>query len=352
MKVIDARNVNSAYDQGLRWLREVGELQRSRVGDVLVAPTPVTTVYQRPRERVLFDPKRDANPIFHVAEALWMLAGRRDAKWLDRFVKDFSSRFAEDDGTQWGAYGFRWRQHFELAGGGSFHGTDQLNTIVSLLQKNPDDRRIVLQMWDPVIDLGADKRDLPCNVTAFFRTRRGDVDHTGDHTESVLDLTVFCRSNDILYGAYGANSVHFSVLLEYMAARIGVEVGRYYQISNNFHAYTDILDKVGTPTTVDDPYTLDKVHPQRMFTVPAAIDEDLAQFMEWTDDGIGDDEFLECPYTFYNSWFTYTALPLMEAHWHWKHGNRNIALAIVKDPFNLMASDWQLAARQWMERRS
>jgi thymidylate synthase len=55
----------------------------------------------------------------------------------------------------------------------------------------------------------------------------------------VLDLTVLCRSNDVVWGAYGANAVHFSVLQEYLAGRIGVDVGVMYQFSNNYHGYVD-----------------------------------------------------------------------------------------------------------------
>lgn len=60
MKVIEAVNVNDAYAQGLRYICEQGELQGSRAGEVLVAPTPVSVVYSRPWECVLFDPSRDA----------------------------------------------------------------------------------------------------------------------------------------------------------------------------------------------------------------------------------------------------------------------------------------------------
>ena len=40
-----------------------------------------------------------------------------------------------------------------------------------------------------------------------------------------LQMTVHCRSNDIIWGTYGANAVHFSILQEYVAARIGVDLG-------------------------------------------------------------------------------------------------------------------------------
>jgi hypothetical protein len=50
-------------------------------------------------------------------------------------------------------------------------------------------------------------------------------------------MTVTNRSNDMIWGMLGANYVHFSVLQEYMAARLGVEVGYYYHFTNNLHVY-------------------------------------------------------------------------------------------------------------------
>ena len=94
MEVIHARNVNDAWPQAIHLVADAGVMQETRAGSAMVVPHPVATVYAKPAERVLFDPVRDANPIFHHFEALWMLAGRDDADWLDRFVSDFSARFA------------------------------------------------------------------------------------------------------------------------------------------------------------------------------------------------------------------------------------------------------------------
>jgi len=143
MKVIEARNVNEAVSLALPYLLEHGIQEQSRNGSVLVAPTPVMTVYHKPCERVLFSATRDANPFFHLMEALWMLAGRNDVT----FPVWFNTRFTEysDDGlTVHGAYGYRWRHWF---------GFDQLRTLIAELRRNPTSRRAVLSMWAPMGDL-------------------------------------------------------------------------------------------------------------------------------------------------------------------------------------------------------
>lgn len=378
MEVITARNVNDAYHKGLRHLLTKGIPAQSRAGEVLVAPTPVTTVYERPQERVLFDARRDANPFFHLFESLWMLHGSCDARWLDLFVKDFSSRFAEDNGIQHGAYGWRWRHAF---------GFDQLDAVVARLEKDPNDRQAVIQMWDArdkgielvggetvdqtgENDLNGVWKDRPCNTHVYLRIRQEEVDYgpiehgmkwssVKGHNKAVkeynkvLDITVCCRSNDAIWGTYGANAVHFSVLQEYLAARLRVGIGRYYQVSNNFHVYRSALELImaRSPSSFDMKW-LDEyqgangnfVRP--MFTHPDTIDIDLRNFMKWAysyeDGGPSSGEFT-------NKWFSTTAVPLFMAAKAWRDENR--ALALYAITHHHIAPDWWRAVSAWMERR-
>ncbi len=238
MRVIRARNVNGALNEGMHLLDECGVREDSRAGPVVVAPWPVTTIYERPCERVLFEPRRDANPFFHLMEGLWMLAGRQDAKFLNRYVRDFGDRFAEPT-VMWqneneriihDAYGHRWRRAF---------GYDQLDLIVKKLRANPQDRQCVLQMWDATAwqerdlvvkiygddmigqdDLEGDWVSRPCNTHAYFRVRDvayRDPPVTDQNSaeweariarggDKVLDMTICCRSNDAIWGAHGANA--------------------------------------------------------------------------------------------------------------------------------------------------
>jgi thymidylate synthase len=347
MQVIKAHNVNDAFWLGLRLLQNGGERQSSRAGNVVVHPEPVTTQYLFPQQRVLLAAYRDANPVFHLMEALWMLAGRNDATFLDQFVADFSARFAEADGHMHGAYGFRWRQHFDLDGGGEAP-LDQLEEVVRLLRANPNDRRVVLTMWDPLADLGTDHKDVPCNTHVYFRIRQ-EVEVVGAsyaygmggaHQEriSYLDMTVCCRSNDMWWGAYGANAVHFSVLQEYLARRIGVEIGTYHQISNNFHIYTDVTEKLGEPEAYEiDPYA-SWLKSTPIVTAPEVFDDELAAFFRG-------DTFFEYKNTFLRE----IAWPLWAAYKLWRTKDRLLALHMVKElPGNC---DWRVATERWFIRR-
>jgi thymidylate synthase len=344
MHVIRARNVNDAYAQGVAYLREVGEHQESRAGPVLVAPCPVTTVYEHPKERVLFDLGRDANPFFHFGEALWMLAGWNDATFLDQFVHDFSARFAEEDGRQHGAYGFRWRAHFEV----DYTPVDQLEVIVSLLNNDPNTRRAVLQMWDPAVDLGQNKKDIPCNTNIYFRVRSEalDLPHPSlmldINPPLMLDMMVCCRSNDIVWGCYGANSVHFSFLQEYIAGRLSIAVGMYYQASFNFHAYRNVLDKIGEPSG-RDPYVALSLHPTPIGEDWGIWDGDLYRFMDWASVPLS----TPSP-EFTNNWFRSVAVPMIETHRAYRQKDEELVRTWIA---RIEAPDWKRAVDNWLIKR-
>lgn len=365
--ILRARNVNRLYTDGLRLLRQYGVREESRAGPVLVMPYPVMSVYDRPTERVLFDDKRDANPFFHLYESLWMLAGRDEYASLNCYVKDFGERFGEPPnpfirgGYIHGAYGRRWRGGF---------GEDQIDVIVSRLRSNPQDRQCVLQMWDARCggrwedgsssgfdDLNSKWKDRPCNTHCYFRVRT-EIEAVGaslaggdrgtPEPVQYLDMTICCRSNDIVWGAYGANAVHFSMLQEYMAGRIGCRVGTMFQLSNNYHGYVDVLEKVGEPG--EHHYMMT---PQPIGEKWNRWDYDLLQFMEWHDHlwtlpGESNDIDLGIGDSIVNQWFYTTAQIMCQCNWLWKKGRKQEAQEHAQ---HIEADDWRVAAVDWMGRR-
>jgi len=358
MQVLEVRNVHDALLRGLELLEVHGITRDSRNGVVREATSPVTTVYHRPQERVLFWEQRDANPFFHFMEGLWMLGGRYDLDYVYQFNKGMK-RYSDDGQTLHGAYGWRWRSYFTR-----HHGKtrdfelkdwseqdpdyiDQLGIIIQRLKDDPQDRRSVLQMWDPILDLDRDGKDVPCNTTIYFKI---DADNR-------LQMTVCNRSNDIIWGAYGANAVHMSMLQEYMAGALGVSVGKYYQVSDNYHAYKDVFDKlVDKFMGIDafDFYTMKSlinsnpylIGDNTITTYPmvnATIEEwdlDLLKFLGRTpfQKGIG-----------YNDpFFADVAEPIQDAWWHWKlDEHKEAILEIAK----CEASDWRKVCWDWFSRR-
>src|SRR6516162_3973255 len=96
MHVIEATNVRDALIKSMNYLIQQGHTEVTRIGPAIVAQKPVTIHYKNPKQHVLLNPVRDANPFFHLMEAMWMLAGRQDARFLEYYIKDFSKMFGKD----------------------------------------------------------------------------------------------------------------------------------------------------------------------------------------------------------------------------------------------------------------
>jgi len=113
MFVIRGENVNDVFLRGVDFFKsEVNyRTQSSRNGLTREALEPVTTVYSKPWQRVLFNEDRDANPFFHLYEAIWMLGGCEDLRKLTHFNSGMAN-FSDDGLTLNGAYGYRWRDYF------------------------------------------------------------------------------------------------------------------------------------------------------------------------------------------------------------------------------------------------
>ncbi len=341
MKVIRAVSVEDAWLKAKTLLHTEGVICPSRAGDTLMHPEPVTTYYENPTQRVLADPVRDANPTFHLMEALWMLSGRRDVAFLRLFNKRMET-FSDDSETFHGAYGYRWRQHFELEDGPDDNG-DQIAKAIRCLRADPKSRRVVIQMWDPRADLwspeeiqqrGSVPKDLPCNTALYLDGRLG-----------ALNMTVTNRSNDIVWGCYGANVVHMSLLQEYIAAMVGLPIGWYCQVSNNWHAYCDIWAKQGIRAgTLDVGLYQGTVRP--LVDDPETFNQELVRFLEEVE---FHRERLWIP-IFHNQFFTHVAVPMALAWFQYKEGDFKSAFNTLK--FGMSdKNDWSMAVTQWLRRR-
>lgn len=333
MHVLQVRNVHQALPEGIRYLSSQGRTEETRNGLAWVSPCPVTTVYEKPEERVIFWKKRDANPFFHLMESLWMMGGRNDVEFLKMFSGNIGN-YSDDGEIFNAAYGYRWKNHF---------GQDQIKKIIENLKANPKCRRQVLGIWDARHDLGLDSKDIPCNLAVHFMAYKGE-----------LDMTVFNRSNDMVWGTYGANAVHFSILQEFVARLSGFRVGQYYQISDNYHAYhstfvkvASLIDEAKDPyrTISNDPYERGNVAPFPVATEKSEYDSwmfELKMVLEEGPNVIG----LKEPF------FRRVIIPLLKAWTAYKSDDPKRFTIAQGHVQNCAAGDWRLACGEWLNRRA
>lgn len=274
----------------MTYIQSKGVLEDSRNGKVLSVQHPVVVRIINPRQRVLFDPIRNVNHFFHLAEAMWMLSGRNDIAGLTWYVPRMA-QYSDDGVTLNAPYGHRWRKHF---------GYDQLEKAIVLLKNNPLDRRVVVTMWDAYEDLGSDSKDIPCHQQAMLRIVDGK-----------LNMLTTNRSNDLVWGLCGANFVHLTILQEHLAGMLGVGVGEWTSVTNNLHVYEQHF---------------------HLLEQPRAAVEYPALGAEVTEQGF--DDQVVAPMV--RSWQEYKADSVGVAH--------RVAGSIA-------SADWQIAIQQWLERK-
>lgn len=340
MKSITVRNVNDALPLALALLRDEGAKIAPRGQPTLEWQGPFATTYLMPDEMVLFSEARDANPFFHVFEALWILAGRDDVRFLAHFLPKMAEY--SDNGTFFhGAYGGRLRRRYRR---------DQIEKAIDLLKQDRDTRQVVLSIWHPDDDLlGPGSKDIPCNDMIMLKVRDGK-----------LRMTVCNRSNDVVWGAYGANVVQFSTMLLYIARRVGVGVGTYTQVSDSFHVYTDLpfwkawreAHPAGVPT-VHDPYKdMSHLHMSAYLCandlIQGDFDTDMRSFFERFDRFGPDSPKLTNVHNYASDSFVEFYIPAFLALQAWRKFHDDRALVMLN---NVCAPDWQLAMQRWLLRR-
>lgn len=375
----------------------------SRNGPVLYLEDPVAITYEIPQQRVLLNHARDANPFFHLYEALWMLSGRNDVKPLEFFVKRMGE-YSDDGETLNGAYGYRWRNAL-LRGDKDEQGTvDQLGILAAHLSSNPDSRRAVLSMWNVEDDLlkiggygnrticdeckgtGAPvnyefagrcpkcggtafmeepaSKDVCCNLSVMFSLRR--VFSHGYR----LDMTVVNRSNDLIWGLLGANYVHFTFLQEYLASRIKiprdpknlskgyaeVALGRYNHFTSNLHVYKSNWE----PDKWLAPQKSGEWNPwvYRGNTIPlvekgldtvSELDKEIRRVVSdyASPSNFPIDPLIHFPYK--GEFLSKVAAPMFKAFTFHKAGFTDVALALVEDVVKDNA--WREAGAEWLRKR-
>jgi len=128
------------------------------------------------------------------------------------------------------------------------------------------------------------------------------------------------------------------MLQEYVATCLGLEMGAYWQISNNFHGYTAIMDKHYSEDMqiISDPYEKFQPFPI-MSTTKAAFDSDLNMFIN------------EGPVIgFQDPFFKRVAAPMHTAWFAFKERGAKEAINYAED---IAADDWRKACVEWLERK-
>ena len=174
-----------------------------------------------------------------VEELLWFIKGDTNAKHLQeknvhiwdgnssRQYLDSIGLKHREEGDLGPVYGFQWR-HFgakykTMYDNYSNQGIDQLKNVINTLQRDPNNRRIIMSAWNPV-DLS--KMALPpCHILSQFYVYNNR-----------LNLQMYQRSADMGLGV-PFNIASYSLLLRMVAQVTGLLPGEFTIVIGDAHIY-------------------------------------------------------------------------------------------------------------------
>lgn len=240
--------------------REMHGFQASTASACYEMPGPVVIEITDPTARQVLIPERKWNKVLPMAESLWMVLGSNDLDDLPgHFVRSIYN-FSDDGHTWRGGYAPRLRGYtgisnqyyrslnsysirkMEDKAKDSFVTIDQLKYVIETLSKEPTSRQALITIHDPAKDsqLGLKTRDIPCTRSLHFMIVDGK-----------LNLYVWMRSNDAVFGFSAVNLYNFTLMQQYVAKILGVPLGSYYHIADNFHYYENKKDLVEQLASID-----------------------------------------------------------------------------------------------------
>jgi len=162
-----------------------------------------------PRRRLPYLPGRKVNVVFHLAETLWYLSGRRDLA-MPAYYAPRMAAYSVDGKTMAGtAYGPSLRT--------------QWDQVVGLLRRDPDTKRAVISLFRPAELAVTDNPDVSCAIAVQFLLRDGR-----------LNMTVYMRGNDAYRGMVG-DVFAFTFIQEFVATQHGAALGSYAHHVGSMH---------------------------------------------------------------------------------------------------------------------
>lgn len=246
MYTAEYKGINTFLVGASALLLKEGVRRKTRDQVCVELPGPFIFRITDPTARLVTISERNWNPILPFAESLWLASGQNDLELIGHYLKKMKD-FSDDGFFLRGGYGPRLRKYNGIRddykvsflndvdiSNLSKLEVDQFSFIYKVFQKDMYTRQAIICLGDPPKDCfnfdGTIKttKDFPCTRLLHFQKQSNS---------SKLNLTVYMRSNDLLWGASAVNIFNFTFMLEYFAQILNLEIGDYYHISNNFHYY-------------------------------------------------------------------------------------------------------------------
>lgn len=277
------KGINAFLKGSCQLLLEEGRKRETRGKVCYELPEPYMFKIVHPTARIVTIPERKWYASLPYAESLWLASGRNNMEFIRKYLSRMDA-FSDDKIFMRGGYGPRFRhfngdsEDYKISGVQEELSSevDQFRYVVECFHEDLSTRRAIITIGDPMKDDFDENRhlkqtlDIPCTRMLHFMK---------DSDTKKLNLVVSMRSNDLIWGAGAVNVFNFTFMQEYFAAILGLEVGSYYHIANNFHFYEDkraMVEAIASAEDVEDtPYIYEKT-----FNTLASFDSLLGKLSE------------------------------------------------------------------------
>jgi thymidylate synthase len=176
-----------------------------------------------------------------IHELLWFLKGDTNVNylktngvtiWDEWATAEQCARFGRKENDLGPVYGHQWRNFGATKNtDGSFKndGADQISSLIEMIKKNPNSRRLIVSGWNPK---EADQVSLPpCHTLFQFYVADGK-----------LSCQLYQRSADIFLGV-PFNIASYSLLTHMIAQVCNIEVGEFVHTLGDAHLYLNHIDQ-------------------------------------------------------------------------------------------------------------
>lgn len=183
-----------------------------------------------PAARIMTHPSRPLNIVVALARWVWLMSGNNrleDIAYYEPKVAGFSDDGLTVPGSSYGARLFNPQP-----------GIDQIHGAIQRLRNEPGTRQATAVVWQPH-DAVRQSRDIPCTHGMFFHIKDGR-----------LVMCVTMRSNNA-FRILPFNIFEFTMLQEYVAACLGLEMGDYVHWAASMHVYDNPREMPATRELAD-----------------------------------------------------------------------------------------------------
>lgn len=199
-----------------------------------------------PRARFCLHAARKQNVVFNYAEALWYLSGRNDLEFIAHYAPSMARYSPDGKHLPGTGYGARLLHYGE-------RGLDQIERALDILSRDDaESKRVVLQIFSADEELYRRNIDVSCTLGLQLLLREGR-----------LHMVAFMRANDAYIGLLN-DVFSFTFLQEYLASRLGCELGTYAHQVGSIHVYDDNLPRVQALLDDSDAAIVTAAAPPRM----------------------------------------------------------------------------------------